>query len=146
MLVNMKGMLDAANRDGYAVVVKEYDANGSQTSVTYLDANHQPVDTAMGYARAEMTTDHQGHTTGEAYFDASLQPVALPAGYHRVAYAWDADGRLLSHHGAHSYIFPFHLREGGQNADDAATDRGRRIEVFIKRNEGAAIRKKHIFE
>ena len=82
------------NRDGYAAIETVYE--GGKTTVTYLDAERQPANTAFGYAIIETETDYRGNNLYTAYFGADGKPVKIADGYAREERTWDYEGYLLS--------------------------------------------------
>ena len=54
---------------GYYGMHRDYDNNGWNNRITYLDENGQPVLCSSGYAIKEYKRDADGTITGEFYFD-----------------------------------------------------------------------------
>ena len=59
---------------GYYGMHRDYDNNGWNNRVTYLDENDQPVLCSSGYAIKEYKRDADGTITGEFYFDEQGNP------------------------------------------------------------------------
>ena len=81
------------NRDGYAVTATGYSDN--TVTVTYLDADRKPVDTALGYARVATEYDYTGERKlAERYYNAALEPAENLQGYAALLYTLEPDGRI----------------------------------------------------
>lgn len=65
---------------GYYGMYRDYDNNGWNNRVAYLDDNGQPVLCSSGYAIKEYKRDADGTITGEFYFDAQKNPTKSSLG------------------------------------------------------------------
>ena len=80
--------------DGYYGMHRDYDNNGWNNRVTYLDENGQPVFCSSGYAIKEYKRDVDGTITGEFYFDAQGNPTKFSLGEYGQLYERDENGRI----------------------------------------------------
>ena len=79
---------------GYYGMHRDYDNNGWNNRVTYLDKNGQPILCSSGYAIKEYKRDADGNITGEFYFDAQKNPTKSLLGEYGQLYDWDENGRI----------------------------------------------------
>ena len=79
---------------GYYGMHRDYDNNGWNNRVTYLDENGQPVLCSSGYAIKEYKRDADGTITGEFYFDAQENPTKSSLGEYGQLYERDENGRI----------------------------------------------------
>ena len=79
---------------GYYGMHRDYDNNGWNNRVTYLDENGQPVLCSSGYAIKEYKRDVDGTITGEFYFDAQKNPTKSSLGEYGQLYERDENGRI----------------------------------------------------
>lgn len=79
---------------GYYGMHRDYDNNGWNNRVTYLDENGQPVLCSSGYAIKEYKRDADGTITGEFYFDAQKNPTKSSLGEYGQLYERDENGRI----------------------------------------------------
>lgn len=79
---------------GYYGMHRDYDNNGWNNRVTYLDENSQPVLCSSGYAIKEYKRDADGTITGEFYFDAQKNPTKSSLGEYGQLYEYDENGRI----------------------------------------------------
>lgn len=79
---------------GYYGMHRDYDNNGWNNRVTYLDENGQPVLCSSGYAIKEYKRDVDGTITGEFYFDAQGNPIKSLLGEYGQLYEYDENGRI----------------------------------------------------
>ena len=79
---------------GYYGMHRDYDSNGLNSRVTYLDENGQPVLCSSGYAIKEYKRDADGTITGEVYFDAQKNPTKSSLGEYGQLYEYDENGRI----------------------------------------------------
>lgn len=79
---------------GYYGMHRDYDNNGWNNRVTYLDENGQPVFCSSGYAIKEYKCDADGTITGESYFDAQENPTKSSLGEYGQLYERDENGRI----------------------------------------------------
>lgn len=79
---------------GYYGMHRDYDNNGWNNRVIYLDENGQPVLCSSGYAIKEYKRDADGTITGEVYFDAKGNPTKSSLGEYGQLYERDENGRI----------------------------------------------------
>lgn len=79
---------------GYYGMHRDYDNNGWNNRITYLDENGQPVLCSSGYAIKEYKRDADGTITGEFYFDAQKNPTKSLLGEYGQLYEYDENGRI----------------------------------------------------
>ena len=79
---------------GYYGIHRDYDNNGWNSRVTYLDENGQPVLCSSGYAIKEYKRDVDGTITGEFYFDTQGNPTKSSLGEYGQLYERDENGRI----------------------------------------------------
>lgn len=79
---------------GYYGMHRDYDNNGLNSRVTYLDENGQLVLCSSGYAIKEYKRDADGTITGEFYFDAQKNPTKSSLGEYGQLYERDENGRI----------------------------------------------------
>ena len=79
---------------GYYGMHRDYDNNGWNNKVTYLDENGQPVLCSSGYAIKEYKRDADGTITGEVYFDAQKNPTKSSLGEYGQLCERDENGRI----------------------------------------------------
>lgn len=79
---------------GYYVMHRDYDNNGWNNRVTYLDKDGQLVLCSSGYAIKEYKRDADGTITGEFYFDAQKNPTKSSLGEYGQLYEYDENGRI----------------------------------------------------
>ena len=79
---------------GYYGMHRDYDNNGWNNRVTYLDENGQPVLCSSGYAIKEYKRDADGTITGEFYFDAQKNPTKSSLGEYGQLCERDENGRI----------------------------------------------------
>lgn len=79
---------------GYYGMHRDYDSNGLNSRVTYLDENGQPVLCSSGYAIKEYKRDADGTITGEVYFDEQENPTKSSLGEYGQLYERDENGRI----------------------------------------------------
>jgi hypothetical protein len=81
--------------NGYYGQYREYDSNGQNNSVTYLDWDGQPVCSTVGYARKRYDRDDLGTVTAEHYFDVQGNPAKAPLGQYGERYQRDENGQII---------------------------------------------------
>ena len=79
---------------GYYGLRQEYDRQGLNCAITYLDENRQPVTCTSGYAVKTYLRDSEGTVIGECYFDAEENPVKSSLGQYGEMYQRDEQGRI----------------------------------------------------
>ena len=79
---------------GYYGMHRDYDNNGWNCRITYLDKNGQPVLCSYGYAIKEYKRDADGNITGEFYFDTQGNPTKSSLGEYGQLYKRDEKGRI----------------------------------------------------
>ncbi len=79
---------------GYYGMHRDYDNNGWNNRVTYLDGNGQPVFCSFGYAIKEYKHDEYGNVTGEFYFDTQGNPTKSSLGEYGQLYERDENDRI----------------------------------------------------
>lgn len=79
---------------------KEYDKNGRNTLITYVDKNLEPLKTSLGYAMLQRNFYEEGINAGkvkdEFYFDESGQPIPLIHGEYGLHREYDEFGRCTT--------------------------------------------------
>lgn len=80
---------------GYHGQHREYDSNGQNNSVTYLDQDGRPVCSTSGYARKRYDRDDWGTVTAEHYFDVQGNPAKAPLGQYGEQYQRDENGQII---------------------------------------------------
>ena len=79
---------------GYYGIHRDYDGNGWNNRITYLDRNGQPVLCSSGYAINEYKRDEEGNVTGEFYLDTQGNPTKSSLGEYGQLYERDENGRI----------------------------------------------------
>jgi len=79
---------------GYYRLHREYDEQGLNSAITYLDENGQPVICTSGYAIKTYQRDLDGTIIGERYFDTEEKPVKSSLGQYGELYQRDAQGHI----------------------------------------------------
>ena len=79
---------------GYYGMHRDYDGNGWNNRITYLDQNGQLVLCSSGYAIKEYKRDADGNITGEFYFDTQGNPTKSSLGEYGQLYERDENGRI----------------------------------------------------
>lgn len=79
---------------GYYGQHREYDANGQNSSVIYLDVNGLPVCSTAGYASKGYDRDNSGTVTAEHYFNEQGNPATSTLGQYGEQYQRDEAGRI----------------------------------------------------
>lgn len=79
---------------GYYRLHREYDEQGLNNAITYLDENGQPVICTSGYAIKTYQRDLDGTIIGERYFDTEEKPVKSSLGQYGELYQRDAQGHI----------------------------------------------------
>lgn len=79
---------------GYYGMHRDYDNNGWNNRITYLDENGQPVLCSSGYAIKEYKRDADGTITGEFYFDEKENPTKALLGEYGQLCERDENGRI----------------------------------------------------
>ena len=79
---------------GYYGMHRDYDGNGWNNRITYLDQNSQLVLSSSGYAIKEYKRDADGNITGEFYFDTQENPTKSSLGEYGQLYERDENGRI----------------------------------------------------
>ena len=79
---------------GYYGMHRDYDNNGWNNRVTYLDKDGQLVLCSSGYAIKEYKRDADGTITGEFYFDAQKNPTKSSLGEYGQLCERDENGRI----------------------------------------------------
>lgn len=59
---------------------RDYDEQGKNSKITYLDKNGEPVISSLGYAAKEYQYDDEGNVVGEFYFDTQGNPAKSSLG------------------------------------------------------------------
>lgn len=79
---------------GYYGLHREYDEQGLNCAITYLNENRQPVICTFGYAVKTYLRDSEGTVIGERYFDTEGKPVKSSLGQYGELYQRDEQGRI----------------------------------------------------
>ena len=114
---------------GYYGMHRDYDGNGWNNRITYLDRNGQPVLCSSGYAIKEYKRDADGNITGELYFDTQGNPIRSSLGEYgqlyerdengrinRIVYV-DADGNAVTNSAGYTILKRTYYRDGNINTD-----------------------------
>lgn len=81
--------------NGYYGQHREYDSNGQNNSVTYLDRDGQPVCSTSGYACKRYDRDDLGTLTAEHYFNVQGNPAKAPLGQYGERYQRDENSQII---------------------------------------------------
>lgn len=81
--------------NGYYGQHREYDSNGQNNSVTYLDRDGQPVCSTSGYACKRYDRDDLGTVTAEHYFNVQGNPAKAPLGQYGERYQRDENSLTI---------------------------------------------------
>ena len=79
---------------GYYGLHREYDEQGPNCAITYLNENRQPVICTSDYAVKTYLYDSEGTVIGERYFDTEGKPVKSSLGQYGELYQRDEQGRI----------------------------------------------------
>lgn len=114
---------------GYYGMHRDYDNNGWNNMVTYLDENGHPVLCSSGYAIKEYKRDADGTITGEFYFDEKENPTKALLGEYgqlcerdengrisQITYL-DSDGKAATNSAGYAILKRTYHRDGTWNTD-----------------------------
>ena len=78
----------------YYGLCREFNTEGQNTSLTFLDKDGHAVSTSSGYAIKTYQRDSEGTVIGERYFDTEGKPVKSSLGQYGELYQRDEQGRI----------------------------------------------------
>ena len=73
---------------------RDYDEQGKNSKITYLDKNGEPVISSLGYAAKEYQYDDEGNVVGEFYFDTQGNPAKSSLGEYGQLYERDVQNYI----------------------------------------------------
>ena len=73
---------------------RDYDEQGNNSKITYLDKNGEPVISSLGYAAKEYQYDDEGNVVGEFYFDTQGNPAKSSLGEYGQLYERDVQNYI----------------------------------------------------
>ncbi len=93
---------------GYYGLHREYNAEGQNTSLTFLDKDGHAVSTSSGYSIKTYQRDGNGTVVGEQYFDTEWNPVKSSLGQYGELYQRNGQGYIgqITYLGADGNLAP----------------------------------------
>ena len=79
---------------GCYAILKEYDHQGNNVHIEYLDADYNPMNIVQGYANEINQFDDQGRKVFVSFFDASGNPVCSTYEGYAKKQEYNADGKI----------------------------------------------------
>ena len=79
---------------GYYGIHRDYDEQGQNNRISYVDKNGKIILCSSGYAVKEYRRDEKGKLIGEFYYDAQGNPAESSSGGYGQLYEWYENGRI----------------------------------------------------
>lgn len=80
--------------NGYYALLREYDDNGNNIRITYLNRDGEPVDMVNGYAVEELEYNETRKVIAIRYYDAEMHPIQTPLYGYGEMYEYNESGQI----------------------------------------------------